>query len=370
MHPIGMLLEKNNQRQKRVAILCPYPFGTAPGQRFRYELFLSNIEGKFLNCAYYSFLDNATAAVLYKKGFWIQKVIGVIKGMMRRILFLLSAKNYDFIFIFRESAPIGPPIFEFILGKILKKKLIYDFDDAIWLPNTTNENQIVRFIKWHSKVSSICTWSYKISCGNQYLADYAAQFSDSVFVIPTVVDTKNYHNQIKNHQKKRITTIGWTGTHSTLKYLDEIVPVLQQLEKEVDFEFLVIADRNPNLPLNNFRFRKWSEETEVNDLLKIDIGIMPLKDTVWERGKCGFKAIQYMALGIPAIVSRVGVNSQIIDNGINGYLCATPEEWIDSFRILINQPYIREQMGKAAIKKIVDNYSVEANKEKFISLFN
>ena len=142
---------------------------------------------------------------------------------------------YDFVFIHREATPLGPPIFEWILAKVLKKKIIYDFDDAIWLTDRQQESVLLRIAKWRSKVGSICKWAYKVSCGNEYLCNYAALFNKNVVYNPTTIDTENLHHPsqilypIKHPDRIRI---GWTGSHSTLKYLDEIQPVLHKILNE------------------------------------------------------------------------------------------------------------------------------------------
>src|SRR5690606_4454603 len=165
-------------------------------------------------------------------------------------------------------------------------------------------------------------------------------------------------------------TIGWTGSHSTLKYLKEIEPVLQYLEtKYPHVQILIIADKKPDLQLQNLEFIKWNKETEAEDLSKIDIGIMPLPDDEWSKGKCGFKALQYMAMEIPCVISPVGVNAQIIDHGINGFLAESDQAWITHLEHLINNQSARVLLGKAGRKKIIENYSVLSNTANFLSLF-
>ena len=165
-------------------------------------------------------------------------------------------------------------------------------------------------------------------------------------------------------------TIGWTGSHSTLKYLKAIIPVLQSLEQKYSqIQFLVIADRDPQLPLQRYRFAKWRRETEITDLASIDIGIMPMPDDEWTRGKCGFKALQYMAMEIPAVVSPVGVNKEIIENGVAGFLCESPDEWFTALESLLLHAEIRMVMGLRGRRKIISSYSVASNSANFLSLF-
>jgi glycosyltransferase involved in cell wall biosynthesis len=204
------------------------------------------------------------------------------------------------------------------------------------------------------------------------LADYALQFSDQVRINPTTIDCENMHNPALFGRKKKSgnVVIGWTGSHSTLKYLRLLEPVLQRLENQFDqVSFLVIADQPPQLRLSRLDFIKWNSDTEIEDLLKMDIGIMPLPDDEWSKGKCGFKALQYMALEIPSVISPVGVNTEIISEGVEGFLCSTDDEWLLALNKLIQEPTLRETMGKRGRKKIIDSYSVSSNMSNFLSLF-
>ncbi len=277
---------------------------------------------------------------------------------------LTQIHPYDFVFIHREAAPLGPPVLEWLIAKVLRKRIIFDFDDAIWLPNTSATNRIAAGLKWHRKTAGICRWSYKISAGNAYLADYAKQYHGDVTVNPTTIDTAGLHNQIKDQATGDL-VIGWTGTHSTINYLDALLPVLRDLEAEHRFTFLVISDQKPAFHLNSLQFLPWNKASEREDLLRMHIGVMPLTDDPWARGKCGFKALQYMALGIPAVASPVGVNCDIIRHGENGYLCRTADEWEEVLTKLLEDAKLRTRMGKAARNTVQSRYSVQANRFTF-----
>ena len=378
-----------------VLILCPYPHGEAPSQRFRFEQYISFLgEQKFV-INQQSFLDTETWLILYKPGNGLKKGWGIVLGFINRFFLLFTIFKYDFVFIHREATPVGPPIIEWLIAKVFRKKIIYDFDDAIWLPNTSQENKIAAALKCHSKVKWICTWSYKVSCGNNYLADFAKQFNNNVALIPTTIDT-DYHCKIQDERSKTqeesrktqdtrvkkqqevdtsdksdtIPIIGWTGTHSTEKYLQQLVPVLQELEKEHQFIFRVISNHNPQLPLNFFEYLPWNKVTEIDDLSQFDIGVMPLEDDEWASGKCGFKGLQYMALGIPTLMSPVGVNKDIVTHGENGYLASTKNEWREVLIDLITKPELRNRIGISGISTIKNTYSVSANTINYTKLFS
>lgn len=355
---------------KKVLFLCPYPEKHAPSQRFRVELYERYLKAAGIEYKIASFIDEDTWNILYKGGSVPQKAWGIIKGYLRRIKnVLIDVPQYDYVFVHREAAPLGPPVFEWFVSRFWKKKMIFDFDDAIWIPNTSAENKMVSVVKAFWKTKYNCKWSYKVSGGNQYLCSYAAQYNSNTVLVPTCVDTELFHNKVKEHKDGKV-TIGWTGSHSTLFYLDAILPILQDLQKELDFNFVLIANRDPQLPLKNYRFIPWNEQTEVADLLQMDIGVMPLTPDKWSEGKCGFKLIQYLSIGIPAIASPVGVNSQIIDEGINGYLASEPLQWKEGLKKLITDVALRKSMGAQGREKIVAHYSIQSQKDKFISLFS
>ena len=353
---------------KKILFLFPYPQGTAASQRFRFEQYFAELEKNNFQASSQSFLDKATWDVLYKKGHLFLKITGIIKGFLRRFFILFSLRSYQFVFIHREASPIGPPVFEFIISKIFRKKIIFDFDDAIWLPNTSKENKIISFLKWNDKTSLICKWAYKISAGNKYLAGFASKYNQHVIINPTTIDLLHLHNKLKV-QNSPTTSIGWTGTHSTLMYLKNIIPVIEKLEKKIKFDFIVICDRDPDFKLTSYKFIRWSKENELDDLLKINVGVMPLVNDEWAKGKCGFKALQYMALGIPAVASPVGVNEEIIETGANGFICYTSEDWEKALEKLLSDANLREKMGRLAYEKVKNNYAVQANCANFLTLF-
>jgi glycosyltransferase involved in cell wall biosynthesis len=356
--------------KKKIIFLVPYPLGKAPSQRFRVESFLLQLEKEGFNYSIHSFFGKKTWQVLYEKSSFFLKAWGVFIGFIKRwILVLFKAPFYNYIFIHREAAPLGPPVFEWVLARVFKKKIIYDFDDAIWIPNTSSQNKLAGWLKASWKVKYICKWAYKIAGGNDYLCTYAMQFNNKVIKIPSCVDMVNSHNRVKEHHEGQL-KIGWTGSHSSLKYLDPLAPVINELQNEENFTFIVIADKKPAFSLSSWEFIPWNAATEVDDLLRIDIGVMPLAADKWSEGKCGFKLIQYFALGIPAVASPVGVNAIIVEDGVNGFLCEKEEEWKTALRKLLHDSSLRRSMGLAGRKKIEEGYSIQSQSGKFIDLFS
>lgn len=352
----------------KILFIVPYPEGQAPSQRFRFEHYYSMLQKKNIEYKVSPFIDVETWKVLYKPGNNFKKFFGILKGYMRRIADVFSSLNFDYVFIHRELSPLGPPLLEWLLAKVFRRRIIYDFDDAIWIPNFSEHNALVNYLKRYSNTKTLCRWAYKVSCGNEYLCNFAKLYNKNVVYNPTVIDIDFHHNEIAPVHKEKF-IIGWTGSHSTMTYLDEMVPVMEELEKENNFEFHVISDKKPSFKLKSLVFIPWNKKTEINDLLMFSVGLMPLTNDQWAQGKCGFKALQYMSLGIPALVSPVGVNTKIVDNGINGYLCYTPEDWKKYLILLMNDKELLKKLSIACRPKIEKYYSVSSNADNFLKLF-
>ncbi len=350
----------------KILFLVPYPIGKAPSQRFRFEQYFSYLQQHGKQIIIASFWSERGFNILYQKGNYVRKILHFVSGYLRRARILIQINKYDVIFIHREITPLGPPLFEWIITKIFHKNVVYDFDDAIWLPNTSKENRLIKWLKNHQKVANICRWSTKISCGNRFLVNYASQFNSHVVFNPTTINTEYHLPKKKNYGKNVI--IGWTGTHSTNKYLHEITDVLIELTDNYNLEIRFISDKDPGLKIKKSMFIQWNKDQEIKQLQSFDIGIMPLKDTIWEQGKCGFKALQYMALEIPAVVSEVGANKDIVDEK-SGFLCKNTYEWKTALVNLIESKELRIRMGKEGRKRVINHYSVQSNRSTFLALF-
>jgi len=352
-----------------LVIIAPYPKGEAPSQRFRFEQYLSLFEDEGYTVEFHPFLSDKTWKALYKEGSFFAKAFGMLGSFWRRFLLMFKLRSADVIFIHREASMVGPPMFEWIITKVLRKKFIYDFDDAIWLPNYSDSNARFQRLKAYGKVKKIMKWAHVISAGNAHLADFAKQYNQNLTIIPTTIDLDNVHTLSSNHEVMK-PVIGWTGTHTTMNYLEELVPVLKELEQTHEFTFRVISNQAPDFELSSLEFVKWKKSTEIEDLAKINIGVMPLSDTVWAKGKCGFKGLQYMALEIPSVMSPVGVNTTIVDHGKNGFLCNSQEEWKSTLIQLLENPSLRKEVGKAGYQTVKERYSVEANRSNYLTILD
>ena len=351
----------------KILFITPYPEGTAPSQRFRFEHYFKLLESQGHSYKVSSFMGPRTWKVLYQPGHLLFKSSGIIKGYFRRLRDLFRVHRFDYVFIHREAAPLGPPVFEWMIARIFGKKIVYDFDDAIWIPNASEHNPIVYRLKRYRNTENIIRWSSVVSCGNPFLKDFASGFNSQTVFNPTVIDTSYYVPSRKMPNSRFV--IGWTGSHSTMQYLSLVKPVIEKLEKEFDFEFHVISDKEPDFSMKSLIFKKWNKETEIQDLVQFDVGLMPLTDDKWAKGKCGFKALQYLALEIPALVSPVGINTSIVTHGSNGFYCTSAEEWEQNLRMLLSNRSLIEKLKQNTRKIVEDQFSVNAHRSTFLSLF-
>ena len=352
---------------KEVIILCPYPINKAPSQRFRFEQYLDR-EGLKGKLAFRSFYSENGMKALYSSNL-ILKLCYLAFFFLRRNIHVFEALSYKKVFIHRELSPLGPPIYEIILS-VFGKEIIYDFDDAIWLSNVSDVNKKFDFSKAYWKVSKIIKWSNLVTVGNAYLAAYASQYNSNVKIVPSTVDTEDVHNQEKEHTAKEKVRIGWTGSHTTAaKYLPGMLPILNRLNERIEFDFVVISNQDPDLALDNLIYMPWNESTEIKDLMTFDIGIMPLGNEEWEKGKCSFKAIQYMALGIPTVLSPYGNNIEVVKENEDGFFASNEKEWIDKLLALMEDEALRNRIGQSARATIIKNYSLLSQKDHYRSLF-
>ncbi len=343
---------------KKIYIPCllPYPNDTVPGQRFRWEQWENLLKKKkiFLKKIYFS--DNFFINLKNNKNiFFILYYFYLYLRFL--ILIILNCKNSTFI-IFRNCTIGGPPIIEIFL-KIIGKKIIFDFDDAIQYGSENNNNWFFsNLIRCDWKIRIIIKLSNKVIAGNKNLKNFANKFNKHVQIVPTTIDINKYKFVKKKKRKNLI--IGWSGSLSTSKYIENFLPSLITIQKKKNFKILIIGSK---LNINNKYMKcvEWSPKNELKLLNQIDIGLMPLPNNLWTKGKCGLKILQYLSVGIPSVVSNVGINSDIIVNGKNGYLVNNQKEWEIYLKKFLNNPKLISKMGlngRKIVKQKFSNFSI------------
>lgn len=357
-------------KNRKVLILTNHRKDRSPGQRFRFEQYLKTLEAQGCEITFSILLNEKDDRIFYSKGHYFSKALILIKTFLKRFFQIFTIQRYDVVLIFREAYFTGTTFFEKAYRKFSKAKFIFDFDDSIWIEAESIANKKFTWLKNSNKTSTIIALCDCITPGNEFLKQYASQFNKNVVIVPTTIDLEEYKRMDTNKNPDKI-CIGWSGSFSTIEHFETVVDALIEVKKIVGTKvyFKVIGDanyRNKELEITGLG---WSKKDEIKELSEIDIGIMPLPDNDWAKGKCGLKGLQYMALSIPTIMSPVGVNSDIIQDGVNGFLASTKEEWVKKITQLVESPSLRETIGHAGYKTVLDNYSVEANKEKYIKNF-
>lgn len=335
----------------RVLAVVPYPIGRAPGQRYRIEQWSSLLAAADVHVAFRPFLPRWGMDVLYRRGNLGKKIRAVIVGYGRRLRLLGEARHFDVAFVYREASPLGPPWYERILARRLP--MVFDFDDAIQYPEASAANWMVRRLRPRSRAARLCRLSTHVTVGNETLAAFAGSHATAVTIIPSTIDTDLYSTE--PHPVNPRPVVGWTGSETTVRYLQALLPTLRRLRQTVDFELRVIGAR-VDLSEEEGRCLPWRAETEVEDLRPLDVGLMPLDDDVWSRGKCGMKALQYMALRVPPVVSPVGVNASLVEDGVSGFHARSEGDWMERVALLLRNPELRSRLGHAARRTVEVHY--------------
>lgn len=294
---------------------------------------------------------------------WIE----VIKAYFRRIVELPNIRRFDLVWIQYEMFPWLPSFDETILS-FLGIPYVVDYDDAIFHNYDIHKNILTRTFLGR-KISNLMRNAALVIVGNEYIGTYARKSgAKSVEYLPTVVNLDQYHTTPK--AKNRVFTIGWIGSPSSTQYIEILRSALEEICRTANARLLLIGSAEVTLIGIPCEVRGWSEETEAQDILECDVGIMPLKDGPGEKGKCGYKIIQYMACGLPVVASPVGVNAEIIDHGVNGFLAETTAEWIQALTLLRENPKLRESMGESGRRKVEEKYSLQVTSPRLASLLH
>lgn len=350
----------------KVGALVPYPQGTTPSQRYRIEQWIPLLARQGISVDVLPFADEKTHRLLYQPGHALKKAVSGVGRFLHRVNDVMRMREYDLVLIHRAIALAGPAVLERLLT-LVRRPMIFDFDDAIFLLDTSAVNRSFGWLKFPGKTSTLCRLSNHVVVGNSYLAEYAREYNSRVTIIPTSVDTEHYRIKSPRIVNGKI-VIGWTGSSTSQTYLEKFAPVLREIAFNERVEVRVHSDRRPDLPGVPFHWRRWSPETEVEEIADFDIGIMPMPSDEWAKGKCAMKALLYMSLGIPAVCSDIGANREVVTHGENGLLASTPSEWMASLDALIGQPELRAKLGEAGRRRVDEAYSMNHSASLFASV--
>jgi glycosyltransferase involved in cell wall biosynthesis len=338
----------------RALFLVPYPLDRAPGQRYRFEQWLDLLPDGAIAAEVRPLFDATTYDVLYQPGSTPRKVLAAVNGLGRRLRDVTTARRYDVVVVYRELFPLGPGLLERFLES--RTPVVYDFDDAIYLGDTSTANRAVSRLKVPSKVEGIVRRAAATTVSTERLATWARAHSSNVHVLPSTVDTERYRPAPVSDRD--VVRIGWSGSATTAAHLRSIDGALRRVLESTPTELVVVGAPEYRLPgARDVDVRRWSPATELDDLASFDIGIMPLPDDEWSRGKAGMKALLYMAVGAATVVSPVGANTDIVTDGHNGRLATTEDEWVDVLTELVHDAGERARLGAAGRATVEERFS-------------
>lgn len=347
----------------RMLVICPFPVGVAAGQRLKYEQYFDDWRAMGFDIEVSSFMDTATWKIAYERGHLVAKVLGVLRGHLRRIRDMFRVRQYDLVYVFMWVTPFGTSLFE-RLTRRLAKRLVFDVEDNVLteqsLPSEHNPNAMARFIKGPGKARYLIEMADHVITSSPFLNDFCLRINRSrrCTYISSSIDTDRFL-PVNPYSNDRKVTIGWTGTFSSKIFLDPLRDVFRELAKRVPFRLKVIGNFDYELDGVDLEVVRWTRDREVEDLQTFDIGVYPLPIDDWVLGKSGLKAIQYMAFGLPTVATEVGTTPLIITNDVNGYLVKTRDEWVDTLERLVKDPELRRRIGEAARNSAVGNFSTK-----------
>jgi glycosyltransferase involved in cell wall biosynthesis len=341
----------------RVLALSPIPEEGA-GCRFRVSQYLPYLREAGFDVTVSSFYTPSFFKLVYQPGHYLHKAAMITALSARRLVESLKVREYDLVFLYREAIPFGPPLIERLIAA-QGVPIVYDFDDAIFLPSVSEANRAVSFLKNPGRVATIVRDSRAVVVGNEFLAQYARRYNPAVTVVPTAVDTERFRPRVPDAVPRSELVVGWVGSPTTFQYLAALAPILREVSARLPFTLRVSgAGRPVDFPGVKVEEVPWSLKNEVSLFNTLDLGVYPLTDDEWSKGKCGFKAIQCMACGVPVVAAAVGVNREIITDGVDSFLASTPDEWVAKLSHLLTDPALRARMAVAGRRRIEDRYSL------------
>ena len=347
-------------KRLRMLAIASYPVEAA-SSRYRLVQFIEPLAARGIDVTFAPFIDTSLFAALYSPGKLLPRLPILAARVLRRFGDVIRAKQADVVFVQREAMLFGPPVIEWLIARMLRRPLVLDLDDSTWVryPSPVY-GRLATLLKWPGKANRLIRLACAVTCGSPNIAEYVRSRGGEPVVVPTVVDTGRFRPG--STRSAKIPTIGWIGSHSTFPYFERLLPVLERLAREVPFRLIIIGSGREDirLPGVEVESRPWSMVREVEDFQSLDIGVYAITDDPWSAGKAGFKAVQYMAAGIPFVMSPVGICATMGVAGQTHFTAITDDEWLDALRRLVTDHSLRGRMSVAGRAFAGRHYDIEA----------
>jgi len=350
----------------KVLALVPSQPGYSPGQRGSIELWENVLRAGGIELVSAPFETERLRQILYTRGNQFGKALEMLRGYANRIKLLQELDDFDAVFVYREAALFGPAFLEKLVART--KPIIYQLDDPLFVPYRSPSNGYFSYLKFFGKIKEIIRISTVVIANSSHIRDYAQQFNKNVWQIPSVVDTDKYVYRPITDKNARV-CVGWSGSPTTLQNIKMIERPLQQISQKAICDIHLIGGTEFGIENVRHTAQKWNLDTEVDDLRKMQIGLVPLPDNAWNRYKFIMKTAQYMALGIVPIGSPLASNPEVIRHGENGFIADSDKEWVEYASLLIQDGNLRRSLSEVAAIDARASYSLTANKSKIIEAF-
>lgn len=358
----------------RLLVLTSYP-RTAACTRFRVCEYLPYLQAAGVDAELWPFLDEGFLASFYATGRRLHKAVGILKSTVRRLRVLIQSRRFDGVFVQRESALVGPAWLEALLVRRVGLPLVFDLDDALWLDasRASTHPLAARLLKSPGKTDQLIRMAYSVIAGSKYLAAHAEALGAHVRVLPTVVSSRQWtplpgrlDGQFASPSEAP--TIGWIGTHSTAAQLDMVVPALRALaQRGRRFRVRVVGgERTVDVPGVQVESVPWRLDRELDDFRRIDIGLAPMFDDEWSRGKCAFKQVQYMSVGVPMVSSRSGAATELLVPENNALIAECPGDWVRHIERLLTERELRRSLARAGRALVEESLCIERQAPAFV----
>lgn len=359
-------MQKDKEKLK-VLFIMPLPAYTQNG-RFRVAQYAPFMAEENIQYTISPFAFPRFEKILYTQGNHFRKFIYFLVALTIRLFDIYRAYRHDVVVILREACPYGPPLFEYFF-RFVNRNIVYDFDDAIWMKQPSVYNRFTNFLKWPGKIKHIIRLSKIVICDITFLEEYARKYNTHTVLLKCPIDDESYQPVYKNKQPEDEVVIGWIGSHSTQVHPKSLTNVYKRLSAKYDnIRFKFIDAQDYSVENVKIELKPFSKKEEVKDIQSFDIGIYPLIDIPYVYGKCGFKAQQYMAIGLPTVSTPLGGVSSFVVDGVNGFIASTENEWVEKLSLLIEDAELRKKMGSEARRTVETRLSVRANAGKFIAI--
>lgn len=352
-----------------VLFLATYPEEGA-SSRLRITQFFPYLEQHGVRCTFRPLFDTDFYRAFYRPGGYLAKSRRLLRLTLARLGDVLSARRYDVVFIQREVHIIGPPVFEWMLAKLVRRPIVFDFDDAVFLPSSSGVyGRLASLLKRPGKTKSILRWSAQVIVCTEYSRQFAVGHHPSPVVIPTVVDSHVFTPRPGGGDG--VPTVGWVGSFSAAPFILALREVFERVGERHRYRLKLVGMgmpfslRSPNVEVVNV---PWSLEREATDYQSLDIGIYPLIQEPWTEGKMGLKIVAYMACGIPSVSSPIGDHVRFVREGDNGFFASTDDEWVEKLSLLIETPSLREKVGRRGRETVEEYYCLDRQAPRLLEV--